>query len=82
MDPSRSFTDRAIGFIYAQADLALVSVAIVTTYGVGSAVIGGGAALTTEAGGAATVAASKVDLNKFNHIFGKAEHALDDFVNA
>jgi RHS repeat-associated protein len=56
MDPSRSFTDRAIGFIYAQADIALVSVATVATYGLGSAIIGGGATVTAEAGGAAAIA--------------------------
>ncbi|MBK9712363.1 MAG: hypothetical protein IPO81_13740 [Kouleothrix sp.] len=82
MDPSRSLTDRAIGFIYAQADIALVSVATVATYGLGSAVIGGGAAVTAEAGGATTVTASKVDPNKLIHIFDKAEHALDEFVSA
>ena len=44
MDPSRSLTDRAIGFIYAQADIALVSVAIAASYGLGSAIVGSGTA--------------------------------------
>lgn len=47
---------------------------------------GGAAAAETARGGedvaALEEAASTIDPNKLNHIFGKAEHALDGFVNA
>ena len=58
MDSSRSGTDRAIGFIYAQADLALVSVATVATAGVAEVVAAGGAAV---GGTVATAACSDGD---------------------